>query len=416
MNAINRVNIKKLIILIIAVVTATSVMVPVCFTVPTYPSISSEAAILIDEQSGTVIMHKNKDTKIFCPIINELMTILLAIEKGSFQSNVTISRNAASIYGSSFYLEPGEIIPLEDLLSATMLKTSYDALTAIAEHISGNVESFVKIMNERAVELNMKNTVFENPTGAYSVNNVTTASDMAIFLKHVLANKSYRDLMLAQIKSLTRDTNQQIIVNQNQLLFMQNEEVTGGKCMNPIYTSPLSAVTLATKNNMDLVAVILRSSSTEIFNDTLKILEYGYNYFKKDILISKNEKVTNIEVADQSIGLVADKTIYYVFPIGDIYISDISLTIKPDLMLPLTTSDLVGSAHYKLKNNSVIDVNLYPEKDYFINRGLISELFIKLEENRDIAIFVGLLIILEIIMIIFSSVRAIKRLLNKNRG
>ena len=372
---------------------------------PALPKLNAEAAVLMDGHSGFLLAYKNKDTKIFCPMANEMMTLFLAVEKGSFSSNVTISKNAANSYGPLLYLDAGEILSLEDLIGALMLRTAYDGLNAVAEHIGGTVENFVAMMNARALELGMKNTTFINPTGAYDPGNVSTAGDLALLLKKALANPSFKAMMSVQFKPLDRDTGVQLVVNQNQLLFTQSEEVTGGKC---IISGPYSAVTLAEKNNLDLVSLVLRSNNDSVYFDSSTILKYGFDNFRRDILVRKGEKITDVDIDQQQVNLVAGETVYYVFPAGDIHISRIQFGLTPEIRLPLTKLTVAGIARYEFKDGTFMDVNLYPDKDYAAPRNLLSILWEKINANQDIFVLIIISLLLELIILTRKMIRRIR--------
>jgi D-alanyl-D-alanine carboxypeptidase len=272
------------------------------------------------------------------------------------------------------------------------------------------------MMNARASELNMKNTVFRNPTGAYDTENLTTAADLLLLLRTALSRKNFRDLMTTQFVVLTRAYGvQQTIVNQNQLIFTRSGDVTGGKSQYPAYTNPQSVVTLAVKDDFPVVALVLHATYDTLYTDTEAILQYGFDNFRRDVLVGKGVKVTSIEVEQQTVGLVAGETTYYVYPAREVYLTNIRFVSSPDLSLPLSAESIAGTASYEMADNTVIQVKLYPDRDYYRPRTLLSDLMTRLDENREIYLFIAFLLILEGLILLSFLFRAAGKAVRKIR-
>ncbi len=152
-----------------------------------------KSAVLIEQTTGQVLYSHNPDEKLPIASVTKVMTLLLtmeAIEKGTIkmEENVPISENAASMGGSQVFLEPGEEISLHEVLKAVFISSANDGAVALAEMISGSVESFVVAMNEKAAQLGMHNSIFYNPTGLDDGDtNLSTARDVAIMSKALLS-------------------------------------------------------------------------------------------------------------------------------------------------------------------------------------------------------------------------------------
>src|SRR5699024_4264925 len=126
--------------------------------------------------------------------ITKVMTAILAIEHGNLDDLIKASRRAVYAEGSSIYLELGEEMSLEDLLYGLMLRSGNDAAIAIAEHIGGNVEGFVYMMNEKAQQLGMTQTHFMNPHGLHDDNHYSTAYDMALLMRYSIQNSTFQTI------------------------------------------------------------------------------------------------------------------------------------------------------------------------------------------------------------------------------
>ena len=158
---------------------------------------SAEAAILLEYFSGKVMYSKNPDKRLSIASVTKLMTILLACEaceqgRVKLSDIVVTSEHASSIGGSQVYLEPGEEMTFEEMLIAVDTGSANNASVAIAEHIAGSEEAFVKMMNEKAKELGLKNTHFSNPTGLPAKDHYSSAADVAVILSEALKYPLFR--------------------------------------------------------------------------------------------------------------------------------------------------------------------------------------------------------------------------------
>ena len=157
---------------------------------------SASSYILMDQNTGRVLLSKDKDSQRLIASITKIMTCILALESGKSEEVVTVDENATSAYGSGIYIEVGEEIKLKDLLYGLMLRSGNDAASMIASYVSGSIEEFVKLMNNKAKELGMKNTIFYTPSGLPTPHgNTSTVYDMAILTKYAMQNKEYRKIV-----------------------------------------------------------------------------------------------------------------------------------------------------------------------------------------------------------------------------
>ena len=145
---------------------------------------SATSAILMDMDSGRILYSKNIHNVRTVASISKIMTCIVAIESGKLNDVVTIGDEILGAYGSGIYIKNGEQLKLEDLLYGLMLRSGNDAALAIAHYVGGDVESFVSMMNDKAKELGMNNSVFNNPSGLdQDKGNYSTAYDMAILTR-----------------------------------------------------------------------------------------------------------------------------------------------------------------------------------------------------------------------------------------
>lgn len=297
------------------------------------PNIAGEAAILMDAETGEILWGKNERDQKSPASITKLVTALVAIEKGNLQDEVTVSQEAVNTRGSIVWLSAGEIQTLENLLYAIMLNSGNDAALVIAEHIGGNVDGFVGMMNQKARDLGAYSTNFVNPNGLPDQDHYSTAYDIALIMKAALDNPVLKEI----IGTKTRDWNgrdwQSQLVNLNQLLW-QYEGSLGGKTG---YTNEAGRclVAAANRDGMELISVVLGSNSQRIWSDSIRILDYGYNNFHKLKLMDKGDEILKIEMAGTSVPVLSGQVVEYltnknsdVFPTWQIKMQNLDLPLE----------------------------------------------------------------------------------------
>ncbi len=244
-------------------------------------SVSARSAIVMEQGSGRILFDKDAFTPRRIASITKIMTAILAIESGKMDEMVKVSEKAVRAEGSSIYLIPGEKIKLEDLVYGLMLRSGNDAAVAIAEHIGGSLDGFVFLMNQKAEEIGMKNTHFENPHGLDDhENHYSTAYDMALLTRYAMNNKDYGKISGTKVyktphptESWNREWN-----NKNRLL-SDYEYSTGGKT-GFTKRAKRTLVTTASKGGLDLIAVTLNATGQSDWNDHIQMYEMGFKTYR----------------------------------------------------------------------------------------------------------------------------------------
>jgi D-alanyl-D-alanine carboxypeptidase (penicillin-binding protein 5/6) len=369
--------------------------------------IKAASAILIDCERGQVLYRKQANKKLHISTANKIMTAVLVIEKGNLEAKVTVSKEATQSEGSVLPLDAGEKYALEDLLNALILTNANDVANALAEHIGEDIQQFVEIMNAKAEELNMQNTYFTNPTGLYDNAQYTTANDIAVLIRYALSLPVFNRIFSYRAVPWVDKRGTDLLTNSNKL-FWEYEGVDGGKTgYNNIQLQ--TAITTATRNNRRLVAIVLDSPESSVLQDSVKLLDHGFNDFRRGILVPKNQPLTSMIIDDEEINLISTNDIYYTYPIGNTYIKSINFNISKDVKPPITKNMVMGIARYTLQDGMVIDVNLYPEKEKIPPDSFYSTLLKKLKENRDIYILLFSLVCIEVFIILFRILKGIAR-------
>lgn len=246
-------------------------------------TLSATSAVLMEMSTGKVLMEHNPDEKLSPASITKVMTILLTFEaldsgKITLNDEVTASRNASSKGGSQIWLKEGEVMTVHELLKATIIASANDACTALGEYIAGDETSFVAMMNEKAKELGMENTSFENCSGLDDTvtNHYSTARDVAIMSCELMKHEKVKEYTTIWMDTL-RDGETQL-VNTNRLI-RYYDGATGLKTGTTSKAGYCVSAT-AERVGMELVAVVLGSdNSSERFEDAKKMLSWGFaNY------------------------------------------------------------------------------------------------------------------------------------------
>ena len=245
-------------------------------------AVTAPAAVLMEASTGQVLFEKGAHDRRACASITKVMTLLLtfeALEAGelSLDQELTASAHAASMGGSDIWLEEGEQMTVDDLLKATVIMSANDAAVVLAEAVSGSEEAFVARMNERAGELGMEDTVFKNCNGLDEEGHLTSAYDVAVMSRALLAHEKIRDYSLTWMDSVRNGETQ--LVNTNKLI-RSYQGITGLKTGTTGQAGSCISAT-AQREGMELIAVVLGAESTDLrFQDAKALLDYGFAGWK----------------------------------------------------------------------------------------------------------------------------------------
>ena len=250
-------------------------------------SLNCRAAILVDQDTGTVLYEKNADEQVPIASITKVMTLLLtfeAIHNGqlTLETTVPVSEHAYHMGGSQIWLEPGEQFTLDEMIKAICVSSANDAAVAVAELVGGSEPAFVERMNARAAELGMEHTTFHNACGLDTEGHLSTARDVAVMSCQIL-NTCPEVLHYTGIWTDTLRGGATQLVNTNKLLKSYNG-ITGLKTG----TTGKAGVCIsasASRDDLRLIAVVLGSSSgKERFAAATSLLDYGFAMFESALV------------------------------------------------------------------------------------------------------------------------------------
>jgi serine-type D-Ala-D-Ala carboxypeptidase (penicillin-binding protein 5/6) len=304
--------------------------------------IKSEAAVLVDSETGAILYNKNSDEKLYPASLTKIATAIYALENGNIDDVVTISPRAVKEEGTRVFLVEGERVPLKKLIQGMLINSGNDAAVAIAEHIDGSVEEFVVNINKYLrEEVGVSNTNFTNPNGLFNENHYTTAKDLALITNYAKKNPVFTEIFGTKELPWSGESWETTLLTHHRLLKgeIPVEGITGGKT-GFVDESKHTLATTAENDNLKLTAIVLKGDrSKDTYQDTEKLIEYGLKNFqhrviKQNELFKMNEKEyytkSDIVVTEHINGSkesVTDKGVLEVVNDGDV-IQSIQLEVK----------------------------------------------------------------------------------------
>ncbi|MFQ9669497.1 D-alanyl-D-alanine carboxypeptidase family protein [Thomasclavelia spiroformis] len=333
---------------------------------------NASGAILIDADSKQILYDKNADKKLFPASTTKIMTMIIMFEainnnKISFEDQVTTSKYAASMGGSQVYLEEGESMSLEDMFKSIAIASANDASVAVSEYIAGSTNKFVEMMNQKAKELNLKNTHFENVTGLHDNNHYTCPYDLAMMASYLIKIGGDKLLSVTSLYDsyIREDTKQSFwLVNTNKLLKLYD----GVDGLKTGYTKEAGycLVTTAKRDGQRLVGVVMKESEPKTRNEEMcNLLDYGFNNYKREI-IYKKDSVIEKHVVDKmdnlTINVVCKEDIAYIKAKANDQKYTTKIVYK-DNLLPVKKGDIVATLTVLCDGKEITSYNLYSDND-----------------------------------------------------
>lgn len=328
------------------------------------PTIVGEAGIVMDVKTGTILYEKNAHKILEPASTTKIMTAILALENGNMTDRVTADEEATLADGTSIYLKVGETLTLEEMLYAMLLNSANDASVAIAKHISGDVPTFADLMNKKALKIGAKNTNFENPNGLPDENHYTTAYDLALISRYAMLNLSeFRKIVSTKTKTIHWQGEEwdRRLINHNKLLW-NYEDANGIKTG---YTSSAgqTIVASASRNDQELIAVVLKSKGRNIRTDAKNLLNYGFENFKTVDIIGKQQYVTTIDVKyGNNLDIITSDGFITVVPKDSPPITK-RIEIRQDIKAPIKKGEIIGQLVFSQKDKKIGSVSLVSDRD-----------------------------------------------------
>lgn len=333
---------------------------------------NGKSAILVDNLSGKVLYEKNADEKLAPASMTKLASMLMvmeAIDNGNlkFEDKVTISEEAANMGGSQVFLQAGEVYTVYDLLKSVAIASGNDAVVALAEKIGGSQSGFIDMLNKRLKEIGATNTNFVNAHGLDAEGHYSTARDMSIIARELLKHPKILEFTSIYEEYLEKNDGSRIwLVNTNKLVRFY-DGVDGLKT-GFTKTAGYCLTATASKNNFRLISVVMGEDTSENrSSDTVKMLNYGFNTFKINIIKTKGESLGKVRVEKgkqdkANIVLLNDAT--EILKNTD-QVTKYNFNLKVNkIKAPVKVGDIVGTAEIIDSEGNIVDeVDVTVEKD-----------------------------------------------------
>ncbi len=342
----------------------------------TTEQINASSALLIESKSKTVLLQKNADKAIAPASTTKMVTVILALEHGSLTDSVVVSENALNIPedAANIKLLAGEELPLEDLLYALMLRSANDAAIAVAEYVSGSVGSFVELMNSFVYRLGCTGTHFTNPSGLDEDGHYTTAQDLATIAAYCMENESFARMArtanytvpktnLSKARSL--NTSNELLVESTKTESNHYYAYANGIKTGTTDNAGYCLVSSATRDGVDLIAVVMNTTVNGRWSDSKRLFEYGFtqyisatpkelfdrNPFTVDISgFSEND--TQLGKLQLSLKLLSSKECYITGTQDEIdalaysFKSEVVVQYQRDFAAPVASGEQMGTLTY----------------------------------------------------------------------
>ncbi len=328
--------------------------------------IEAASACLMEAGSGKILYEKNFEEERPLASVTKVMTLLLifeAIDSGklSYKDTVTVSEHAASMGGSQVFLEVGEEQTVDDLLKCIVISSANDASVAMAEHIAGSEEAFVKAMNEKAKKLGMNHTRFLNCCGLDADGHVSCAKDIALMSRELTTKHPdifrYTKVWMDEITHKTRKGESRFGLSNTNKLIKQYVGATGLKTGSTSAAKFCLSAT-ATRNNISLIAVVMACpDSKQRIKDACALLDYGFANCSLYTDNSPSSILKTIPIKNgikENIAFSVPKTFSYTC-VQNVKFDDIKkeAALNDNLKAPIKKGDIIGKIQYKL-NDAVI--------------------------------------------------------------
>lgn len=357
---------KKILSVIISATILILSVFPLCAAAEEAPDgVKAKAAVLMDASTGKVLMKYNENEKLYPASVTKIMPLLLvceALDEGriSLNDKVTVSGTAASKGGSQIWLKEGEQMTVDELLKATAVYSANDACTALGEYIAGSDDAFVKMLNDRAAELGMTNTYFENCTGLDDTteNHLTTALDVAIMSRELLKHEIIMNYTTIWMDSLRNGQTE--LVNTNKLVRFY--EGTTGLKTGTTSKAGCCVSASAMRDGTHLIAVVMGSdNSSDRFESAKAMLNSGFANYSTVTPVIDSSLIPKVGVINGVVEEISPK----IPKVDSVLIEkgregDITQTIDlaVDVAAPVEQGQVLGTVTFRLGDEEIGVYNL----------------------------------------------------------
>ena len=344
-----------------------------------FPKTNSKSIIILDRNTLLPLYEKNAYKKTAMASTTKILTCIIALENSSKSDIVTVSQKASNVSGSCLGLNKNTKISMNDLLYGLMLRSGNDCAIAIAEHISGSVEDFSNLMNQKAFELGLFDSNFVTPHGLDNENHYTTAYDLALLTNYALKNPDFKKIVSTKKASISYNNSTFEISNTNELL--GNLDGVYGVKTGFTFEAGRCLVTACKQDNLDIIVVVLGADTKSIrTKDSRNLINYIFENYKSisvsDIIntsfnnyISYFNKYYKLEKTCTIPKLSLEKLENYYFPIQKNNFSDLNTKIYTltTFNSSISKGNVIGKIEIYNKENLLCSTNILLENELIPN-------------------------------------------------
>lgn len=332
---------------------------------------TAKSAVLIEASTGQILYQKEAHTKFAPASMTKIMSMLLfieAIESGNLHwgEKIKVSEHAASMGGSQIFLEPGEVMTVTDLFKGIAIGSANDATVALAERVGGTEEHFIELMNQKVKALGLVDTNFKNASGLDEANHYSTAYDMATMGRELIKHKKILEFTSTYEAYLRENQPDKYwLVNTNKLVRFYS----GVDGLKTGYTEEAGYCLTATavRDNMRLIAVVFGEPDSKSRSaDISKMLDYGYNVYSINNLLSTNNTIGKINIIKgkaKTVEIVPAEDLNILYKKGTTMKNVTYKTVINKNIAPLKKGDIIGKINIVEDNNVTRSVGVTVKYD-----------------------------------------------------
>ena len=332
-------------------------------------NLESESYILIEQNSGQILYEHNSHEQLRPASVTKVMSILLimeALDNGqiSLEDKVPCSEKASKMGGSQIWLDVREELTVNEMLKAICVASANDCTVAMAEFLAGSEEAFVEKMNNKAKELGMNDTCFKNCHGLDTDGHITSSYDISLMSRELLKNHpsitKYTTIWMDSLRD-----GKSVLTNTNKLI--RNYKGATGLKTGSTGLALYNLSASATRDNLSLIAVIMRAPSTKVrFSDAQKLLDYGFNQYSYSQLAKKENILTQLPVSkgvNSSVNAVFGEDAGSLLKKGNSKNIEQIVSLPETVNAPIRKGEELGKVDYILDGETICSVPIIADED-----------------------------------------------------
>lgn len=361
------------------------------------PQIGCKAAYVVNPETGKIFYEKNAHEKMYPASTTKILTALVVLENCKLTDTAIVSKTALDLVPSGYSnanLQVGEELPISTLLQALLIPSANEAANVLAEHVSGSVEEFANLCNNRAKELGCETLNFVNPNGLHDENHYCSAYDLYLIAKECQQFDAFNEIVKTKSFRIPATSihpaNDRVFTNTNSLILTNSPNYYYPFCtgIKTGHTTPAGECLVASssKDNINLISVVLGGGTNskglnERFYDTKQLFEFVYNSYSYKEFVKEKNVITTINVKKAtketaSLDLMIDKSISTIIP-NNLDVSQIQskIDLKEKIVAPIKQNEELGYVTYEVDglNNTekLVASHDVLKKPYWIYNSLI---------------------------------------------